>query len=230
MYWNSGEKVFSSLVTNNGITKHCEVYKFSNFYEVKISKTRDSKISFTTTLKEISDVLKKYILNFDINYYEQKDIIEFEFNTFKNSNVLSEYRRNDKGIITTKKWKTNGLFSREGKPAIIIYDDNGNVIKEMYYKNGILTRYDGPAIIKYYGEEKTELFYITYKKYTKSYFNKTIKMVKKGTIVNYLVNRTIDLSEIIRIRDIATFYDNKEVIDACNERLLVIKMTNTLSK
>lgn len=230
MYWSSGERVFSSLVTNNGVTKYCEVYKLSNFYEVKISKTGDSVVNFTTTLKEMSDILKKYILDFDTNYYEQKDIIDFEFNTTKNSNVLAEYKRNDKGIITTKKWKVNGLFSREGKPAIIVYDDNGNVIKEMYYQNGVLNRCDGPAVIKYYGEEKTELYYITYKKYTKSYFDKTIKMIKKGTIVNYLVNRTTDSGEIARVRDVASFYGNKEVIDACNERLSMIKITNRLSK
>lgn len=231
MYWTrDNDKVFSSLVTNNGVKKYCEIYKLSDSYEIKISKTGDSIINFTTILKEMSDIIKKYILDFDVNYYEQKDIVDFEINTANNNNVLAEYTRNDKGIITTKKWKINGLFSRKDKPAIIVYDDDGNIIKEMYYQNGILNRYDGPAVVKYHGDEITELYYISYKKYTKGHFDKTIKMVKKGTIVNYLVNKTTSLDEIVRVKDIASFYGNQEVIDACDERLSMIKITNTLSK
>ena len=55
MYWNSSDKVFSSLVTNNGVTKYCEINKFSDSYEIKISKTGDSIINFITNIKAFRD-------------------------------------------------------------------------------------------------------------------------------------------------------------------------------
>lgn len=232
MYFSDGSKVFSSYVTNNGVKKYCEICKFSDSYEIKIYKPGDSMITFNTNMKEMSDILKKYILDFDVDYYKQEDIINFELKV-KESNkddISTNYSRNSKGIITAEKWKVDDLFSRKGKPAIIIYNDDGDIIKEMYYKDGVLNRYDGPAVIKYHGNEIIELYYIHYKKYTKEYFDKTIKMVKKGTIINYLVNKTTNLDEVARVRDIALFYDNQEVVDACNERMEMIKMTNVLSR
>ena len=53
-------------------------------------------------------------------------------------------------------------FHRLDGPAVIYYDEDGNIEEEQYYQNDKLHRLKGPAIIKYYEDNtiKEELYYI----------------------------------------------------------------------
>ena len=65
------------------------------------------------------------------------------------------------------------VLSRINGPAVIEYDDSGNIDKEMYYINGKLHREDGPAIV--YSKNPNNATYGYYDKY---YFNDEFINVK----------------------------------------------------
>lgn len=41
-----------------------------------------------------------------------------------------------KNIMSSQAWHNNSALHREGKPAVISYDEQGNVTKETFYRNG----------------------------------------------------------------------------------------------
>jgi len=60
-------------------------------------------------------------------------------------------------------YRLNNKRHREDGPAVIWYDDTGNIIEEeRYYKNGINHREDGPAVIWYNkdGTIEREYYYL----------------------------------------------------------------------
>ena len=61
----------------------------------------------------------------------------------------------------SEEWFKGNRRHREDGPAIIIYLENGTIIKEEWYKNDLLSRENGPAHIAYYenGNKETEGWY-----------------------------------------------------------------------
>lgn len=41
-----------------------------------------------------------------------------------------------KNIMSSQAWHKNSNLHREGKPAVISYDEQGNITKEVFYRNG----------------------------------------------------------------------------------------------
>ncbi len=70
-------------------------------------------------------------------------------------------------IKHSQKYYYNQKLHHINKPAIVDYDKDNNIIRELWYKSGQLHHTNGPAIIRYFfdGSIQNEKFYIEGQEY-----------------------------------------------------------------
>jgi len=88
----------------------------------------------------------------------------------------------EKGIVETDLYAniTRLTFHREDGPALIEYDNDGNLLCEEYMFNGKYHRLNGPAYIEYIedGSIYHESYHIYGTKYTKEQYEKELLKLK----------------------------------------------------
>lgn len=162
---------------------------------------------FYKKLKVVKEEKEEYVVNSNFDVFDNelsrsylditvfKDIyLDFEklrnLNLFYNTkyHVFKDDRPNklkfEKGKIKSKSYINQaGYCDRKNGPAVIVYDENGELKEEFWYKNNLYYREDGPAVVEYYSNGKPKLKYFfcgkgKYQYLKKIRFNKEGKAVK----------------------------------------------------
>lgn len=149
-------------------------------------------------------------------YYKNKDFT---------STFLLEHYSLDGTIIKKITYNNGEPNSIDDTPAIITYDEKGNVIKELFIKDGYYHNINGPAIKEYSNGYCTDCTYcINNVRFTEKNYFIYINSIKDGTIINMIPFSSYN--KISEIKEIAKYYNNAEIEEECEKQLVIKKLEN----
>lgn len=109
------------------------------------------------TLGQLIDKIKNIEKNTEKN--TEKNIEK----NIEKKNVITKYFINAPDVIRKKTWiNSEGKIHRDDKPAVIEYDENGNILVKIWYQNGLKHRNNNkPALVEYDKENNkiTKMWY-----------------------------------------------------------------------
>ena len=188
-------------IYKNTITKNPNRKCFTNEYIFLKEKNFYIKISFGKIITEIL-----YFDNEEFKNFFKTEIYDLSGNVIKVGNY------NHKG------WYDGYT---EEKPAMTIFDEKGEIKREVFMKNGKYHCISGPAIREYNNALMIdESYYINDVRFTQNNFNTFINSIKDKTIFNTL--NFCSMSKLETIKEIAEFFGIDSIVNDCN-RFLVIK-------
>ena len=167
---------------------------------------------------------KVYISISKLDTLNMIEIIYYKDDDFSDAFLIEYYLLNGKKIkkITYNNGQVNDI---NNKPAIIVYNDKGEITKEFFVKNGNYHNINGPAIKEYANNLCIDCTYcINNIRFTEEKYYNYINSLKNGTILNTLYFTSYNkLKEIL---EIAKFYNNKEIQIECEKLLIIKKLEN----
>lgn len=190
-------------IYKNTITKNPNRKYFTNEYIFLKEKNLYIKISFGKIITEIL-----YFDNKEFKNFFKTEIYDLSGNVIKVGNY------NHKG------WYDGYT---EEKPAMMIFDDNGEIKRKVFMKNGKYHCISGPAIREYNNALMIdESYYINDVRFTQDNFNTFINSIKDKTIFNTL--NFCSASKLETIKEIAEFFGIDSIVNDCNRFLIIKKL------
>lgn len=150
------------------------------------------------------------------------EILYFDNEEFKNFFKTEIYDLSG-NVIKVGNYNYKGWYDghTEEKPAMMIFDDNGEIKRKVFMKNGKYHCISGPAIREYNNALMIdESYYINDVRFTQDNFNTFINSIKDKTIFNTL--NFCSAAKLETIKEIAEFFGIDSIVNDCN-RFLVIK-------
>lgn len=188
-------------IYKNAIIKNPNRKYFTNEYIFLKEKNLYIKMSFGRLITEIS-----YFDNEEFKNFFKTEIYDLSGNIIKIGNF------NNKGFY-------HGYLEEE--PALAIFDEKGEIKREVFMKNGKYHCISGPAIREYNNALMIdESYYINDVRFTQDNFNTFINSIKDKTIFNTL--NFCSIAKLETIKEIAEFFEIDSIVNDCN-RFLVIK-------
>lgn len=188
-------------IYKNAIIKNPNRKCFINEYIFLKEKNLYIKMSFGRLITEIS-----YFDNEEFKNFFKTEIYDLSGNIIKIGNF------NNHGFY-------HGYLEEE--PALAIFDEKGEIKREVFMKNGKYHCISGPAIREYNNALMIdESYYINDVRFTQDNFNTFINSIKDKTIFNTL--NFCSIAKLETIKEIAEFFEIDSIVNDCN-RFLVIK-------
>lgn len=150
------------------------------------------------------------------------EILYFDNEEFKNFFKTEIYDLSG-NVIKVGNYNYKGWYDghTEEKPAMMIFNDNGEIKRKVFMKNGKYHCISGPAIREYNNALMVdESYYINDIRFTQDNFNTFINSIKDKTIFNTL--NFCSAAKLETIKEIAEFFGIDSIVNDCN-RFLVIK-------
>lgn len=188
--------------------------RFGNLIEVKYfvegKRHKNNGASVVSFYNDGSVCCLRYYKNNILSDLEKPSIIEFYTN----------------GKKKYEAYYFNNRAHRDNGAAIIEYYKDGTIREERYYKNGDLCRVDGPACIMYDTKQNIKccLYYINHTKLVKDEYIDLVDRIKSGKIKKSINRFSFKRFKIIY--ELIKHYGNQELIDLCENRLMIEKMKN----
>ena len=188
-------------IYKNAIIKNPNRKYFTNEYIFLKEKNLYIKMSFGKLITEIL-----YFDNEEFKNFFKTEIYDLSGNIIKIGNF------NNHGFY-------HGYLEEE--PALAIFDEKGEIKREVFMKNGKYHCISGPAIREYNNALMIdESYYINDVRFTQDNFNIFINSIKDKTIFNTL--NFCSIAKLETIKEIAEFFGIDSIVNDCN-RFLVIK-------
>ena len=152
------------------------------------------------------------------------EILYFDNKEFKNFFKTEIYDLSG-NVIKVGNYDRKGWYDghTEEKPAMMIFDDNGEVKRKVFMKNGKYHCISGPAIREYSNALMIdESYYINDVRFTQDNFNTFINSIKDKTIFNTL--NFCSMSKLETIKEIAEFFGIDSIVNDCNRFLIIKKL------
>ena len=122
-------------------------------------------------------------------------------------------------------------FKNKIKFRFFLKSGNLNYICK-YSENEILENFDGEPSIQFFYDckeriVKSESYYLNNKCINKDTYDLIINGINDGSIIKK-INRYKDISKLEMIKYVAEYKNKQEIIDACNVRLVYLKLENAI--
>lgn len=156
-----------------------------------------------------------------------KNVTELQYFKDDKFNIFFKIEIYDLNGNITKigKYDKKGFYNgyTEEDPAIIVFDEKGEIKRKVFMKNGKCHCISGPAIRVYSDILMIdESYYINDVRFTQDNFNTFINSIKDKTIFNTL--NFCSISKLETIKEIAEFYGINSIINDCNKMLVIKKL------
>ena len=161
---------------------------------------------------------------------EKYDIEYVDYSKTKRKIIVFKDREKIKEIETIPKEKRMIKyydFKNRVKYRFFIKSGNLNYICK-YSENEILENFDGEPSMQFFYDckeriVKSESYYLDNKCINKDTYDLIINGVNDGSIIKK-INRYKDISKLEMIKYVAEYKNKQEIIDACNIRLVYLKL------
>ena len=161
---------------------------------------------------------------------EKYDIEYVDYSKTKRKIIVFKDREKIKEIETIPKEKRMIKyydFKNRVKYKFFIKSGNLNYICK-YSENEILENFDGEPSMQFFYDckeriVKSESYYLDNKCINKDTYDLIINGVNDGSIIKK-INRYKDISKLEMIKYVAEYKNKQEIIDACNIRLVYLKL------
>ena len=161
---------------------------------------------------------------------EKYDIEYVDYSKTKRKIIVFKNREKIKEIETIPKEKRiikHYDFKNKIKYRFFLKSGNLNYICR-YSENEILENFDGKPSMQFFYDckeriVKSESYYLNNKCINKDTYNLIINGVNDGSIIKK-INRYKDINKLEMIKYVAEHKNKREIIDACNVRLVYLKL------